>query len=689
MSLVEKTIECLENDTILNPSSFRCLKKKTKGKKSKADEVLKSGEDLIKNEIDQLHKLFLNIDDNLDLVYSVWANKKLTFDMKCALLKNIVEKKSQSITISLKKETKAARNDLKHVFDDSKLKKMNTELKDKLKNQLVRLQSLQQSLQSADNTIKDLTSRLQNMSDKNGMLSQQLDAEKKQVIQLQLEKKHILSEIARIAGKDNNSDFKKNVDAIVQRLNDCKNNQKIIQSIPSPSSFQPSGVPPTPIGLKPPPPIQIKDRKKKRPKNCEQLRNYLEGKELSLEELQLIRGQLRDKQIKDIVNLYKQCDQKVTKNQIQTMQQNIERAIKNMTAKPARGMLYKGVLDLIQQYKLLPFVIKVINDTQYIGEIKNMTNIKMGHRARIYRYIENQINLRNASIEKVDKIIEDVRKSNEFKNQDTDLTIKLLTEKLVDTPLFFYKETNLEDLLSDIGYWNYYDDPGNFEEYDKYERTDPFEHPQEPDYVIDAGLDQSDVEHIFSHSLKILIDFNIKDDGNGSLIKYPLWVIADILSWENPFTTMSFIENNFMYCNIEVLEFFLSEDFVSYFNSDELLNYLRFISRIEYEDDANSYFKDEKVGYKNIEYKDLDMGKIFRIISFELIKRGLFKKIENVMTEIEKLGEKPKYKETKGLFSSLLDKIRTEINTRKDFNSASFKFADIPTQVHELKRIMT
>jgi hypothetical protein len=343
----------------------------------------------------------------------------------------------------------------------------------------------------------------------------------------------------------------------------------------------------------------------------------------------------------------------------------------------------KGTLDLIQQYKLFPFVIKVINDEQYISEIENMTDIKKGHRAHISRYIKNQINLRNDSIEKVDKIIEDVRKSNEFKTEDTKSTIKLLTKKLVDTPLFFYKETNLEGLLSQIGYWNYYDDPANYEQYDKYERTNPFEHPQEPDYVIAWDLDQDDVKNIFSHSLKMLDDFKksikkdfkssygevfiyIKEGDNGRLIQYPLWVIADILSWENPFTTMSFIENNFDYYNTKVLKFFLSEDFVSYFNSDELLNYLRFISKIEYEDESYNYLQNEKEEYENVEFTDLELGEIFRIISFELIKRGLFKKIENVMTEIEELGKREEYKETKGLFSPLLEKIRTEINTRKN-----------------------
>ena len=82
-----------------------------------------------------------------------------------------------------------------------------------------------------DNTnkeiINDLKSEIKDHEEEKQLLQNQLNEKVKFINELEKDKKNILESIARIVGKNNSSDFKINLDIIVQKLNNCFQNQKL------------------------------------------------------------------------------------------------------------------------------------------------------------------------------------------------------------------------------------------------------------------------------------------------------------------------------------------------------------------------------------------------------------------------------------------------------------------------------
>ena len=106
-----------KKNKILNPKTNYCVNKYSEIGKS----VINSGKKILEEkELKQLNILFENIEDNWEFIYSVWAQKQLSYDMKCALIKELIRHRAVNIGIILKSEKNEIKRKLKNVFDANK-----------------------------------------------------------------------------------------------------------------------------------------------------------------------------------------------------------------------------------------------------------------------------------------------------------------------------------------------------------------------------------------------------------------------------------------------------------------------------------------------------------------------------------------------------------------------------------------
>ena len=132
--------------------------------------------------------MFENFKDDWEFIYSIWAHKKLSFNMKTTFIKELIQRKIENIRIVLKTEKREIKKELKNIFGELKLKKMNLDLRKNIKNLLNELEEIQNSLNKANKEIDDLKNELKekkkcsHLEAENEKIKENCEEDKKQML---------------------------------------------------------------------------------------------------------------------------------------------------------------------------------------------------------------------------------------------------------------------------------------------------------------------------------------------------------------------------------------------------------------------------------------------------------------------------------------------------------------------------